>query len=65
MKRVNEDQASTGAFNSAGGGGVDGIGIGPEGEPGVPLDKKRLKKRLRQIISLPKNNGIKPQRKIK
>ena len=63
MKRVNEDQVSIGAFNSAGGGGVDGIGVGPKGEPGVPQDKKRPKKRpkkkLRQIIPYYKNNGIK------
>lgn len=31
------------AANSAGGGGVDGIGIGAKGEPGVHLKKKKKK----------------------
>ena len=29
------------AANSAGGGGVDGIGVGAKGEPGVHLKKKK------------------------
>ena len=33
------------AANSAGGGGVHGIGVGPKGEPGVDM-KKRKKKLL-------------------
>ena len=32
------------AANSAGGGGVHGIGVGPKGEPGV--DMKKRKKQL-------------------
>lgn len=31
--------------NQAGGGGVEGIGVGPRGEPGVPKKKK-----LRSIV---------------
>ena len=43
MDKLKEDVASTGAFNSAGGGGVDGIGVGPKGEPGVYPKKKKLR----------------------
>jgi hypothetical protein len=42
-KQLKEDMASTGAFNSAGSGGVDGIGVGPKGEPGVYPKKKKLR----------------------
>ena len=31
------------AANSVGGGGIDGIGVGPKGEPGVRLKKKKKK----------------------
>tara|TARA_B100000927_G_scaffold83589_1_gene67113 strand:+ start:2195 stop:2371 length:177 start_codon:yes stop_codon:yes gene_type:complete len=31
------------AANSAGGGGIHGIGVGPKGEPGVRLKKKKKK----------------------
>lgn len=45
MTRVEEDVA--GAFsvatNSAGAGGIDGIGIGPRGEPGGNKNKKKLR----------------------
>lgn len=42
MKKVYEDAPT----NSAGGGGVAGIGVGPQGEPGVPVSvqKKRYGK---------------------
>jgi hypothetical protein len=43
MDKIKEDMASTGAFNSAGGGGVDGIGVGPKSEPGVYQNKKKLR----------------------
>jgi len=33
------------AANSAGGGGVDGIGVGSKGEPGVKLKKKKKKEK--------------------
>lgn len=36
------DAGSTGAFNAAGSGAVDGIGVGPKGEPGVYPKKKKL-----------------------
>ena len=31
------------AANSVGGGGIDGIGVGPKGEPGVRVKKKKKK----------------------
>ncbi len=40
---IKEDTASVGAFNAAGGGGVEGIGVGPKGEPGVYPKKKKLR----------------------
>lgn len=42
---MNEEMTSSLAINNAGQGKIDGIGVGPKGEPGV---KKR--KKLRQII---------------
>lgn len=42
-KKLSEDMASVGAFNSAGGGAIDGIGVGPKGEPGVYPTKKKLR----------------------
>ena len=33
------------AANSAGGGGVDGIGVGAKGEPGVHMKKKKKNKK--------------------
>lgn len=39
-----------GATNTAGGGKIDGIGIGPKGEPGVdPKDMKRRKKKNKEL----------------
>lgn len=42
-KKVKEDVSSTGAMNAAGGGSIDGIGVGPKGEPGVYPKKKKLR----------------------
>ena len=33
------------AANSAGGGGIDGIGVGAKGEPGVHMKKKKKKEK--------------------
>jgi hypothetical protein len=41
-----KEDGSTGAVNCAGSGGIEGIGVGPKGEPGV--SKKH--KKLRQIV---------------
>lgn len=40
---IKEDTASVGALNAAGSGSVDGIGVGPKGEPGVTPKKKKLR----------------------
>ena len=34
------------AANSAGGGGIDGIGVGAKGEPGVHMKKKKKEKEV-------------------
>ena len=39
------------AANSAGGGGIDGIGVGDKGEPGVHMKKKKKKKVLKRTES--------------
>lgn len=43
VKKLKEDTATTGAFNGAGSGSIDGIGVGPKGEPGVYPKKKKLR----------------------
>lgn len=49
--KLREDTASAVPANSAGAGGVDGIGIGPRGEPpGVPASERK-KKTLRTILT--------------
>lgn len=55
VKKIKEDTASTGAFNAAGSGGVDGIGVGPKGEPGVYPKKKKL----RVLFPMMKRKAIK------
>jgi hypothetical protein len=54
-KKIEEDMASVGAFNAAGSGAVDGIGVGPKGEPGVYPKKKKL----RQLFPMLKRKEIK------
>ena len=44
--KLNEDMTSAVPANAAGSGGVEGIGVGPKGEPGVYPKKKKL----RQIV---------------
>lgn len=43
-KKLNETE-SGGAFNAAGSGSIAGIGVGPQGEPGI-----KRRKRLRDIV---------------
>lgn len=43
VKKLEEETASAVPANSAGGGAVDGIGVGPRGEPGVNAKKKKLR----------------------
>jgi len=46
------------AANSVGGGGIDGIGVGAKGEPGVHMKKK--KKQEKEVL---KKMGIKEKEK--
>ena len=43
FKHINEDGGMVGGspVNSAGSGAIAGIGIGPQGEPGVNMKKKK------------------------
>ena len=43
------------AANSAGGGGIDGIGVGAKGEPGVHMKKKKKKKKIKEVDNTPGN----------
>ena len=40
------------AANSVGAGGIDGIGVGPKGEPGVHVNKKKKKKEQEILIKM-------------
>ena len=46
-----EDQQEDAPANSAGGGGVAGIGVGPDGEPGVHVKKKKKDDMKTHIMS--------------
>ena len=54
-KQIKETE-STGAMNAAGSGGVAGIGVGPQGEPGI-----YPKKKLRSLLG--KRNPLKMLRR--
>jgi hypothetical protein len=43
MSIKKEETASAVPTNNAGGGNVDGIGVGPRGEPGIKPKKKKLR----------------------
>ena len=45
------------AANSVGAGGIDGIGIGAKGEPGVHIKKKKKKDKTENRLSGPGNNS--------
>ena len=45
---LDEDGVASVPANMVSGGGVAGIGIGPQGEPGVNPDKR--KKKLRDVV---------------
>lgn len=46
--RLDEDGVAAVPANVVAGGGVEGIGIGPRGEPGAYPDKR--KKKLRDVV---------------
>lgn len=48
MRKIREDITSVVPANAAGSGGVEGIGVGLKGEPGV-----KNKKKLRDILRRP------------
>lgn len=58
MNIKKEETASTVPTNNAGTGNVDGIGVGPRGEPGI----KPKKKKLRVLFPMIKRQapGVKP-----
>jgi hypothetical protein len=56
MDKIKEDMTSPGAFNNVGSGGIDGIGVGPKGEPGVP-NKKKLRAIAPIIAPMLKRKG--------
>ena len=43
MTKVEEDIQSSVPLNNVGSGSIDGIGVGPKGEPGVQPKKKKLR----------------------
>ena len=45
MNIITFKQWEDAAANSAGGGGIDGIGVGAKGEPGVHMKKKKKKEK--------------------
>lgn len=53
--KINEDAIAPGATNAVNGGGIEGIGFGAKGEPGV-----KPKKKLRSIITNTPLSRIKP-----
>lgn len=43
MDKLKEDLQSSVPLNNVGSGSVDGIGVGPKGEPGINRGKKKLR----------------------
>lgn len=43
MDRLKEDLQSSVPLNNVGSGSIEGIGVGPKGEPGVPKKGKKLR----------------------
>ena len=43
MVNLKEDLQSSVPLNNVGAGGIDGIGVGPKGEPGIYSKKKKLR----------------------
>jgi hypothetical protein len=50
------------AANSAGGGGIDGIGVGDKGEPGVHMKKKKKKEEEKVAVERLSGPGNKDER---
>ena len=61
-----EDQQEDAPANSAGGGGVAGIGVGPDGEPGVHVKKKKKDDMKTHIMSFLKRfNTVKEDNEMR
>lgn len=43
MDKLKEDLQSSVPLNNVGSGSIEGIGVGPRGEPGVPKKGKKLR----------------------
>lgn len=43
MAKIKEDLQSSVPLNNVGSGSIEGIGVGPKGEPGVHPKKKKLR----------------------
>ena len=43
MDKLKEDLQSSVPLNNVGSGSIEGIGVGPKGEPGVPKKGKKLR----------------------
>jgi hypothetical protein len=43
MSKIKEDLQSSVPLNNVGSDGIEGIGVGPKGEPGVPKKGKKLR----------------------
>ncbi len=43
MDKLKEDLQSSVPLNNVGSGSIEGIGVGPKGEPGVPKNGKKLR----------------------
>lgn len=43
MRKVKEDTQSSISLNNVGSGSIEGIGVGPRGEPGVSSKTKKLR----------------------
>lgn len=59
FKKLLEDAVPV---NNAGGGNIAGIGVGPEGEPGVDMKKRRKVMLLKKIIKRKASEFVNPSK---
>jgi hypothetical protein len=57
MTKLKEDLGSQTPLNNVGSGGIEGIGVGPKGEPGIK------KKKLRSLFPMMKRKTLSDLRK--
>ena len=63
LEKVNLNEDGEGPVNSAGSGNVAGIGVGPQGEPGINLAMFRRYKN-KNILNMVKNANTRPAKTI-